>query len=1374
MLKGYAARNKRPDLAEGTVLTDVAPPLEGKVNEKMKVAEVDDADLDEKLYFIDVETETGGTALLVACAAGNVLLADELLQRGAEANHENLRGAHGAHGHAKVLQVLVDRLFYDAQMKRHEALRPDRPTPLPEKEARVSERHWLRDFEEAVHYLAVNVLRTAEARIEQRQNELVQGDLKQAPKVCPRNCGAGMLKACDLTSHMLNDCELRPAGCDNCGGTLPKRFLLEHQATDCPARMVDCHMCGASILASSWKAHREFRCPLRTVTCRMGCGQEMPCEQLAQHELIRCRWRGLPCPLPGCGREIRAYEAGQGKSTSCADHKKKECLRRLVKCRLGCGLQLPFEDRDKHEQEVCTQVCQWDGCGQRIGPEEHRRLHERFHCERRGVPCPFACGIPGVAANAMKVHAEFVCPQRPATCPYCAWEGVFEDLRLHADAERGNCPERQMRCRYDMVGRRVSWFVAAKRARARAAGRNGDDEGYERGVLRRYNPDTDEFLLFGSAKPEWVKLADLDGFSLIDTDNFKCYWVSSARMKTHLRRKCPCRPFAGRQKTADELSDSDASVEELVLEEAEPGDGGDEPVPEAEVPRWDDDAPEEEETPYDAREGVRIDPRTRDEHGVEVGTSKRCKYACGRVFPMTDLGMDEYGYHVLKLCGKRPVTCPHCGDAELWAEEFEDHPANCPVLTFEPPPPGFTCACGEYVADSDKVEHMVGCVAKECYCPQGCGVKMLQSKLEKHKKDECIRRHLRHGVLIELESNDGYNALTKACGLDNIEHVEILWRAGAMINAETAGRTPLIEAAKEGHLATCRYLVDRGAVIEYKSRQRKTAIQWASISGHARPAPAPTDNDRELGAEDAALDGATAELDQLHKEMRKFAFAEREQNRNLLSKSKLAHIVDGMADDVMECRDKLDRNVADQLRKAALALKTIEAADVIELTSLKSTAVKQRVFRVLIICCELLGAKLPPPTAALANAASLSEPTSLGGDEASGLVEGTSMGTPEVRQAAQEKKHRVETWKACKKLLKTPNLLRQLRFFTDAMAPSTALALLRAAHVPDEYRDGSKLLSEALSMSASTMKSSKGRPETVNEDDDESHTTHLTGDSQMTKPPEYDSDGYEIPDESHLPESERTTPEDREAAKGVRRAAVRARVADTPPFFEVEGSSNVSDASTTSSTVDGYQIVGVLALWANAHIASIEAKSCVRDLDEQERGLRARFDLSREPEMLVAKRDAYVAASRVKMIEREVEQLEKEVKHRQNRVVAWEGKAEAARVVQLVYRHHVWRPRRPPRRAGRLRREGRAGKRETEFKFILQRALTVYMDKRTTHRLPLCEAAYNRNGNVFEAFERRRILYTGRHLYETALYPEPPFPFARRPPVAAHLRKRLY
>ena len=42
--------------------------------------------------------------------------------------------------------------------------------------------------------------------------------------------------------------------------------------------------------------------------------------------------------------------------------------------------------------------------------------------------------------------------------------------------------------------------------------------------------------------------------------------------------------------------------------------------------------------------------------------------------------------------------------------------------------------------------------------------------------------------------------MTKACHLNNLEHVEILWRAGAMINAETRrGRTPLIESCKNGH-----------------------------------------------------------------------------------------------------------------------------------------------------------------------------------------------------------------------------------------------------------------------------------------------------------------------------------------------------------------------------------------------------------------------------------------------------------------------------------------------------------------------------------------------------------------------------------------------
>ena len=46
------------------------------------------------------------------------------------------------------------------------------------------------------------------------------------------------------------------------------------------------------------------------------------------------------------------------------------------------------------------------------------------------------------------------------------------------------------------------------------------------------------------------------------------------------------------------------------------------------------------------------------------------------------------------------TTCEHCGDATLWAEEWEGHLASCPVLNYEPPPPGKTCKCGLYVADA--------------------------------------------------------------------------------------------------------------------------------------------------------------------------------------------------------------------------------------------------------------------------------------------------------------------------------------------------------------------------------------------------------------------------------------------------------------------------------------------------------------------------------------------------------------------------------------------------------------------------------------------------------------------------------------------------
>ena len=146
------------------------------------------------------------------------------------------------------------------------------------------------------------------------------------------------------------------------------RYLQQHNETECPARKKACKLCGVQVLLPQMSAHHNFLCRMRLAACRLGCGAQLPVTQLPRHEVTKCRWRGVPCPIPGCGREIRAKDL--------KTHMKEECLRRPVGCRLGCGLKIPYEEREHHEQNVCTRPCMW--CGIKMGPESRRRLHERF------------------------------------------------------------------------------------------------------------------------------------------------------------------------------------------------------------------------------------------------------------------------------------------------------------------------------------------------------------------------------------------------------------------------------------------------------------------------------------------------------------------------------------------------------------------------------------------------------------------------------------------------------------------------------------------------------------------------------------------------------------------------------------------------------------------------------------------------------------------------------------------------------------------------------------------------------------------------------------------------------------------------------------
>jgi len=1596
----------------------------------------EDFDPDPDSYYVDAETPTGGNALLIACAENQVELADKLLTLGAVVDFENVRGhtalswacicgvdavvemllqhgadpkyqskleqrtplCHGAqHGHAKVCQVLLDRLLFDAQMKRHELLKPGRD--LPEQEAYVVERHWMRDFEENVTYLdpgtdmtalelaksapnnarCVQVLETAEKRVLQRRQELVALDLGQAPCACPRDCGSGLMRQNTLQYHLLNTCDLRPTGCDNCGGTLPLRYLQQHNEKECPARKRACKLCGVQVLLPQLEAHSNFLCRMRLATCRLGCGAQLPMTQLPKHEVSKCRWRGVPCPI--CSQEIRAKDL--------KEHKLNECPRRPVKCRLGCGLEVPFEERERHEQHVCTRPCMW--CAELIGPESRRRLHERFHCPRRHVQCPHACPVEGVAAEDMARHCAEDCPLLPSACPNnCAWTGFRKDIKIHIDGESGSCPERLRRCRYNLLQRRVTFRI---------------DNVEQQGVLRKYLGETDAYYVMGDP-PRTFRLCEVEGFQIVDGHTYTCGHVKARDMAQHMT-ECPVKPFAGRVLPDSESDDGSVASVSAISDDA---------VPEGRAQRFslssvDDVFAAKQSAPSEGRDILphEVDPET----GVAYGaTAKRCKYGCNATFKLNEVGIDLYAWHKERECPKQPVGCAHCGDQTLWAEEVDAHQLTCPVLTYTPPPPGFSCKCGAWVLRSQQIDHAVSCVAKEQYCPGGCGLKMLVSQVEEHMTHKCPKRHLRRGVLVdcklgcgrdaipfalefhhlttecprrvvecapgveagclatfpaaqwdehahtcpcrpvlcgagaegcvrelrswvsddgekrlvtcdvhgasallfavraedtlllhylidavdkdqaqlEAESRDGHTALTKACEQANLEHIEILWRCGVALNKETArGRTALIEAAKNGHGDVCRFLVDRGADIKYRNRFGKSALQWAGLNGnihvqrqmrrdadvqesmavlftHVTRGDLAKVHDvveagevyspcailqlgKELLEEDRLLEVAKVSLKASEQELLEYQQKEQQGLSDLTQCSRLAKLVEGLADRTLDARKRLTTNTAEKHRRCALQLPTIESADLAEIMALKSSAVRDRVFRVFLLCCMLLGLELPdgamprqPPDLVgdaqkevdackdkLETARGMDDAAStFSGDEAKEVTKTKQAAcleavdaldnalkalekaeeketalaealvtTKSAQQLQQEKKAagklRAQTWRACKKLLKMKDLVRKLRFFAEGAAP-WEMGLC-------------ELLREKYSDPAVAKRSREARGQ----------FDHV-GVAPVVE--------AEALDEAHLPEDQRTQPEDRAAASELKAATkYAADVAARPAFFALDGETGTAVDGLTNAEVEGYHVVGVLALFANAHIASEEAQHAQEWLERTELQLRSRFDDDRAPALLAAKRYAYVAHSRVKMVRDERDQWRKEFSFRTRRVKAWEGKvraarvlqqytpgghslltwactlgmdtiveelldhgacpglpdvvlAEAARVAQLVYRHHRWRA--TQRRRMELSAYARSaqeramrGKREAEHCFELQRCLTVYRDKRGAHRVPLCEAAYNGHDGCFEAFKRRKLLRGGAALYETQLYPEPPFPYCRRqcPPGEA---QKLY
>ncbi|KAA0159361.1 hypothetical protein FNF28_05899 [Cafeteria roenbergensis] len=89
-------------------------------------------------------------------------------------------------------------------------------------------------------------------------------------------------------------------------------------------------------------------------------------------------------------------------------------------------------------------------------------------------------------------------------------------------------------------------------------------------------------------------------------------------------------------------------------------------------------------------------------------------------------------------------------------------------------------------------------------------------------------------IPVNCKDNDGFTALHRSCVTGNVDMVNFLLNAGAMVNEKDAyGDSPLHYACFCGHKAVVALLVDRGADPMRVSADGKTPVQSAEEEGHA-------------------------------------------------------------------------------------------------------------------------------------------------------------------------------------------------------------------------------------------------------------------------------------------------------------------------------------------------------------------------------------------------------------------------------------------------------------------------------------------------------------------------------------------------------------
>ncbi|GMH54017.1 hypothetical protein TrLO_g12787 [Triparma laevis f. longispina] len=812
-------------------------------------------------YYIDVETDTGATPLMLACAQAEVSSVEKLLENGAKKDSENRRGHTALSwtcvcGHHQVVAALLSGGVNATSPSRLENKTPlhhaayngtnqcvsllldhyfqfslDRRFNLSKKkltkmEQWDMERNWLKPFEKLVlhkdiyqktaldwaksHDLkeTIEVMQAAEDRIEKRRTELARENALAQSVPCRLGCGY-VDRADRIEKHEVQRCPRRIVGCELCGKNIPANTIPDHDANHCLKRIMRCENrfrgCEESMPFDQLFSHCKHRCMYRRDECRL-CHKSMLHHQRDEHEAELCPLRTVSCELPvglGCQMVLQAKDM--------REHCRSQCSHRKVKCGVGCGQMFKMSELKKHEEEFCLQPCSWEGCGRVIGPEDVRTLHEKFLCPRRVVKCP-KCPIGGLVAERLETHLDCMCPKRKVVGLFDLDTILADQRPLYEEVERGSCGERMQRCRLNYIGRRINV-------------QNEKTLKFETCTVVHYRENDGRFRIQFPDGFRWRSLAELN-FVILDNSKWDCGWVSESTMKRHMKDECKYRAVLcklgcgqrvferGRVKHEDEQCPKRTVICPLGC--------GRSMAAEDMMDHTESQCPDREVMCESC--GMSMPLPQLEEHMVTDCplALSRCPSGCGM-----ELKVGRFESHVENECPKRMVTCKLCGDNNLFADEMQAHLEGtlrdqecgsrnilcelCGDLVVAKDMENhlqevcekriITCECGkEIVAETQSDHRILECPAVIRYCSLGCGQKMRVMDMPEHQKTDCKKRHLLQGKLLLCPLGCG----TQVSFNEQFTHMTSVCPKRIV---ECENRCPEIvrEEEKEDHMKVCRF-----------------------------------------------------------------------------------------------------------------------------------------------------------------------------------------------------------------------------------------------------------------------------------------------------------------------------------------------------------------------------------------------------------------------------------------------------------------------------------------------------------------------------------------------------------------------------------------